>query len=313
MKILLTGGSACGKSVYAERLAAACPGPWTYVAAMRPYGAESEQKIARHRAMRAGKGFSTVERYTDLAGLRLAGGGTVLVECLCNLTANEMFDEQGRMYNPVPAVLEGLDALAAQCENIIVVTNDVGSSGQLYREGTLAYIRALGQINAAVAARFDTVWELVCGIPLLRKGTADMPSIEPPSIERIERAEKAERTGKEGTAMTLITGAAASGKRTYVKSLGYREEDMSPEPDSPAPVLVGLENLVYRNPMAAEELLPRLLEKEVVVCDEVGGGIIPADYHERMSREQTGRLCVLLAQRAARVVRLVCGIPIVLK
>ena len=51
-----------------------------------------------------------------------------------------------------------------------VVTNDVSSDGRLYDEGTMAYIRALGRINAALAKRADTVCELVCGIPVLQKG-----------------------------------------------------------------------------------------------------------------------------------------------
>ncbi len=296
MKILLTGGSACGKSSFAERLAVTLPGPLTYVAAMRPFGPESEAKIARHRAMRAGKGFTTVERYTNLADLRLPQGGTVLLECLCNLTANEMFDDEGNRRDPIPAVLSGLDALADQCQHLLVVTNDVGSDLGPYEEGTRAYIRALGRINIAAAERFDAVLELVSGIPLLRKGALTLPSIP-----------KGDRD------MTLIIGAAASGKTAYAKSLGYREPDFSPDPDSPAPVLTGLQALVHRDPMAAEALLPRLLEKEVILCGEVGSGVIPANHHDRMSREQTGRLCVLLAQHAQRVVRLVCGIPTVIK
>lgn len=168
--ILLTGGSACGKSAYAEQLCEKFPQPRYYIAAMQPYGPEGEARILRHRRLRAGKGFETIERYTDLDGLRLPQRGTALLECICNLTANEMFDAGGSVHDPCEAVLQGVKTLAGQCENLIVITNDVGGDRLGYNEGTLAYIEAMGRINIGLAAMADTVCELVCGIPLLLKG-----------------------------------------------------------------------------------------------------------------------------------------------
>lgn len=172
MKILLTGGSGCGKSTFAESLVMKFPLPRWYVATMRPYGEESERKIARHRHLRADKGFETIEKQTDVGGILLPAGGTVLLECLCNLSANEMFDEQGNMTDPFDKILHDVRQLAAQADNLILVTNDVGSDGEAYEESTMRYVETLGRLNAAFAAEFDTVYELVCGIPLLRKGRA---------------------------------------------------------------------------------------------------------------------------------------------
>ena len=123
-----------------------------------------------HRQLRKGKGFETVERYTDLAGLTLPERGTVLLECICNLTANEMFDDAGNMTEPFDAVMDGVAALRKRCEVLVVVTNDVGSDNKDYDPGTKAYVRALGRINAALAQQADHVYELVCGIPLVLKG-----------------------------------------------------------------------------------------------------------------------------------------------
>lgn len=170
MIVLLTGGSGCGKSTYAERLAAKMPAPRFYIAAMRPFDAESGQKIAKHRAQRADKGFVTFERYTDLAGLILPARGVTLLECICNVTANEMFDDAGNERDPVPAVLAGVDNLARQSETLIVVTNDVGADGGGYAESTMRYVRAVGRVNAEIAARAGRAFELVCGIPLPVKG-----------------------------------------------------------------------------------------------------------------------------------------------
>ncbi len=170
MMLLLTGGSACGKSSYAEALCARLPKPRYYIAAMRPADAEDEEKIAKHRAMRKNKGFETIERYTGLSSLRLPVRGTALLECICNLTANEMFYKDGAFTDPCAKVIEGVRTLYSQCAHLIVVTNDVGSDGCVYDAATSAYIAAIGTINAALAAQADAVYEMVCGIPLVRKG-----------------------------------------------------------------------------------------------------------------------------------------------
>ena len=171
MMIFLTGGSGCGKSYYAESICSAISGPKYYLAAMRPYGEEGEARILKHRAMRAGKGFETVERYTDYASLILPERGTALLECIANLTANEMFDSDETMSDPVERVLNGVCALRSQCETLIVITNEVGSDGIEYTESTQAYIRALGTVNAALAHMADTVIEMVAGIPVVLKGS----------------------------------------------------------------------------------------------------------------------------------------------
>ena len=61
-------------------------------------------------------------------------------------------------------------SLAEKADNLILVTNDVGSDAEAYSDSTLRYVDALGRLNAAFASEFDTVYELVCGIPLLLKG-----------------------------------------------------------------------------------------------------------------------------------------------
>ena len=70
MILLVTGGSASGKSEYAEnralQLAKAEQKKLIYLAAMKPFGEEAAKRIERHRQLRAGKGFETVERYTDI-------------------------------------------------------------------------------------------------------------------------------------------------------------------------------------------------------------------------------------------------------
>ena len=51
----------------------------------------------------------------------------------------------------------------------------------------------------------------------------------------------------------------------------------------------------------------------VVICDEVGCGVVPMDREERAWREQVGRTCCRLAERAAAVYRVTCGLGVRLK
>lgn len=51
----------------------------------------------------------------------------------------------------------------------------------------------------------------------------------------------------------------------------------------------------------------------IIVTDEVGCGIVPADAFDREYREVTGRVCTRLASYAGQVHRVVCGIGTVIK
>lgn len=111
--------------------------------------------------------------------------------------------------------------------------------------------------------------------------------------------------------MTLIIGGAASGKRAYAKSLGYNDDDISDGEITAQPVVANLQDLVFRDPDA--ELFDELVTREVVICNEVGCGVVPMERGERHAREACGRLCVRLAEAAESVIRIVCGVPTVLK
>ena len=169
MQFLVLGGSACGKSEYAERIVQSFPSPRFYIATMQPYGDEGRERVQKHRAMREGKGFTTIERYKDLLGLILPQRGTVLLECIGNLTANEMFSADCEK-DSTDAVIGGITHLKNQCENLIIVTNETGSDGNIYDEATERYINALGRINAALVLFSDCVYEVVAGIPVCHKG-----------------------------------------------------------------------------------------------------------------------------------------------
>lgn len=171
---MFTGGAACGKSAHAEGfLCRTAPGDKLYLATMEPFGAEALSRIARHRTLRAGKGFHTAERFRDLAGFdpgRSYDG--ILLEDIGNLLANELFSPEGAGPRAEEAVLAGVEGLARRCAILVLVTNEIGGDGMDYPPQTRAYIRRLGRLNAALAARCDGAARSVCGILVPLKGGA---------------------------------------------------------------------------------------------------------------------------------------------
>ena len=113
--------------------------------------------------------------------------------------------------------------------------------------------------------------------------------------------------------MVLVTGGCASGKRSFALSLGYAEADIADAVLDERPVVCHVEELAARYEGPAGELAQALAERELVICRELGCGPVPASAEERALREKVGRLCTDLAQRADCVVRMVCGIPCVIK
>ena len=171
---LIIGGAGSGKSEYAEKLAVTLSeesgSPRIYLATMLPEGEEAAARIRRHQQNRDGRGFRTLERGADLAGLpeEEIRGAAVLLEDLGNLLGNEMFGQQAE--DPKNAVLRGIGHLREHCRDLVIVTNEIFSDGVQYTGDMLTYLQTLGEISCILAENADLVAEVVCGIPLIRKG-----------------------------------------------------------------------------------------------------------------------------------------------
>ena len=140
MLTLVTGGAGSGKSAFAESLVTGQGSPRFYIATMEPYGPESRARIVRHRSLREGKGFITIEKSLSLADIDLPPEAHVLLEDLSNLLANEMFSPGG---GGAAAAEEGVLSLCGRCKDLTVVTNEVFSGGAEYEGDTLSYIKEL--------------------------------------------------------------------------------------------------------------------------------------------------------------------------
>ena len=176
MMTLIIGGSGSGKSVYAEDYMVFISEDRKkyYIATMQIYDEEGKRKVERHRMLRRGKGFATIEQPVDIeksAEKMVDGEKTALVECISNLTANEMFSEEvpGTEEVITEKIVGGIVSLNKKLTHLVIVSNNVFEDGKVYDNTTMAYIRAMGQINQKLAEVADEVVEVVVGIPLMVK------------------------------------------------------------------------------------------------------------------------------------------------
>lgn len=172
MLITVTGGSGSGKSALGEAIALRLqPGKKYYIATMETSGEEAARRIRRHRQMRAGKHFVTVECPVNLAAAAIPPRSTVLLECLSNLAANELFSPQG--CGPEQAetrIIAGLEHLTATCAHLVVITNEIFSDGLPYEDATLQYIKLMGRLNQYLGEHSRIYLESVYSLPLVCKG-----------------------------------------------------------------------------------------------------------------------------------------------
>lgn len=197
MVILVIGGSASGKSEYAESRMM----EWedrVYFATMLPYGRESERTILRHQLLRDGKGFLTIECSSNLEQIEIDPEQSILLEDLPNLVANELYagiegtgddwsedlddpdlwiddmvlepqaEEADPGLTPEERIQKDLEHLMT-AKNLVIVTGDVFADGIEYDADTESYISLLGRTNQWVGRYADEVVEVIHGIPVRRK------------------------------------------------------------------------------------------------------------------------------------------------
>ncbi len=215
MFVLVVGGSGSGKSAYAEELAVSLSSPGMeryYLAAMQVFDQEGQRRVERHRTLRQGKGFLTIEQPAQIhraAGKMGAGDKVALLECISNLTANEMFPQESArpagdtgqkpgngmhlqetaqpardtaQAYPRPGrqvakeIIDSIGLLERETTHLVVVSNNVFEDGVCYDKATMEYIRAMGLVNQSLAKSADRVVEVVAGIPVILKTEAARPA-----------------------------------------------------------------------------------------------------------------------------------------
>lgn len=177
MIIFVYGGSGSGKSAFAEEISSHYGGSEKYyVATMKVFDEEGKERVAKHRRQRERRNFKLIEKpvliesiCTDLAQEKAAGKKIfLLIECLSNLVANEMFSD-GSIISAekvVDSVVKGLTEVFESADDVVVVSNNVFEDGIGYDDSVCEYMHALGKINEWMCRKADKSYEVVVGIPL---------------------------------------------------------------------------------------------------------------------------------------------------
>lgn len=171
--IFVTGGARSGKSDFAEKLALERGGRVTYVATAQAGDGEMRARIAEHRARRP-QGWDTVEVAEGLAEAveaGLAGGGTVLVDCLTLYISQLLLGPGGGAAEPAASLVDGeIEKLAEICASangaVILVSNEVGMGIVPDNSLARAFRDIAGRANQKLASAADEVYLCVSGIPV---------------------------------------------------------------------------------------------------------------------------------------------------
>ena len=189
MRVFICGGAGAGKSAFAESVAQKLGGRLVYVATMPVVSDEDKAKVERHHRLRAGKGFTTIERPGALSDLPDTGE-TMLIECLSTHVANLMFNPGNTTADTThntdclhpgcpaaavaahwsEAIKTELAPLLKRKGNTIFVSLDIASDGTTYSPDTEAYKSVLTDVNRYLVQNSDAAFEVVCGIPVKIKG-----------------------------------------------------------------------------------------------------------------------------------------------
>ena len=120
----------------------------------------------------------------------------------------------------------------------------------------------------------------------------------------------------------LVIGGSFQGKRMWAKQSFCLQDsdficgDICIEDElKQARALDGLHRYVYRllKDGKTTKDLTQILTEKVILCDEIGCGVVPFDREKDDWREAVGRLCCDIAAQADLVVRVQAGIGHVIK
>lgn len=126
--------------------------------------------------------------------------------------------------------------------------------------------------------------------------------------------------------MELIIGGAYNSKLNFVlKYYNLKQKDFqngaecSLDEASDKKGIYNLHLLIKRFILSGIDDYNNIIEKilssniEIIICSEVGNGVVPVDKIDNKMREYVGRILSILSEKSVRVIRIYYGIPSVIK
>ncbi|WP_035772556.1 bifunctional adenosylcobinamide kinase/adenosylcobinamide-phosphate guanylyltransferase [Butyrivibrio sp. VCD2006] len=168
MTVLIIGVPDSGKSQKAEEIAVklAGGGQKLYIATMIPFGDEGKKRVEKHRKLREGKGFETIECPVKIDELSAKDsrieGATCLLECMSNLIGNEMHSDSNKDISDEELskkIADSVLVLRDRAKNLVIVSNSFPIDDLSYDEDTKRYCSLVLMVNEALKKYADEIHE----------------------------------------------------------------------------------------------------------------------------------------------------------
>ena len=181
LRTMVLGGARSGKSLHAEKLAAATGKDVIYIATAQSGDTEMAARIEQHRQQRDHT-WTTVEESIALGAAIEKWSSpqrVVLIDCLTVWLSNLLFS-QPHDYPEVGTIVapdlfheerqKFLRALEHAAGDVILVSNEIGQG--VIPQGAISrfFVDEAGRLNQAAAVICDRAMLVVAGLPLALKG-----------------------------------------------------------------------------------------------------------------------------------------------
>lgn len=120
--------------------------------------------------------------------------------------------------------------------------------------------------------------------------------------------------------MELIVGGKAQGKLQYaLEKYNLSPADVTDGNLNNTKIIYNLQDFILnslKNNTDPQKIILDFIAGNpdcIVICNEVGCGLVPIDTFERNYRDQVGHICCELAGISKRVHRVTCGIGAIIK
>ena len=140
-------------------------GKVVYIATMKAYDKEDEERIQRHIEKREGLNFITLEVQRNLHEIvnNFEVTDTILIDSITSLLTNEMFIGNEIIKNPSINILNGLKKIMNKAENIVIISDYIFNDSIEYDEVTESFKKELAIINKELVKISDKVIECSFG------------------------------------------------------------------------------------------------------------------------------------------------------
>ena len=159
--IFIIGGVRSGKSTLAENIIKNYDNK-IYLATLVINDPEMEKRKELHLKNRESDNYVTYEVPFDIKDIKISKENVILLDCLTNLVANEIF--LNNSLDVINKVTNEIKKIKDNSKELVIVSNDVFKGYNNYSKETNEFLYNLGQIHINVANMAESVYKIEYGI-----------------------------------------------------------------------------------------------------------------------------------------------------